>query len=249
MPTIKCPDGRTISGSILGQLNYVLKEATNNHKFGIKVRDILSEGYTKQENPYIRSFKTAKEYYGIWKNLAIYVKKEFGVNRLDEIKPQHIEAFVKSKSKLSPKQLKNISSAIGKLELILNELFGLSVNYGDEKKRTGRFLANDLASEKRKKKTEQGISEGPYSNPEALIEELSNPVHKLVAELQWKTGITVGEIQSIRNSSFHIIEKMRGDAFGIYVDEGIVYGIEVKGKNRRSRIDEKNLYRRQEKVF
>ena len=196
MPVIRCPDGRTISGSILGQLRFVLQEATNNHRFGIKVRDILREGYTKQYNPYIRSFKTAKEYFGVWKNLALYVKKEFGINRLDEIKPQHVEKFIEDKADLSPKQLKNISSAIGKLETVLKEKFGLSVNYGDRELQTGRYLANKIASE-----LGSSPSRGAYLNPKSLIENLSNPVHKVVAELQWKGGFRIHEVAGIRRSS------------------------------------------------
>ncbi len=193
MPTIKCPDGRTISGSILGQLNFVLKEATNNHKFGIKVRDILSEGYTKQENPYIRSFKTAREYYGIWKNLAVYVKKEFGINRLDEIRPQHIEKFIEDKADLSPKQLKNISAAIGKLETVLKEKFGLSVDYGNKELITGRWLANKLASE-----MDYRSNRGAYERPHDIIERLSTEAHRLAAELQLKGGFRVHEVNGLK---------------------------------------------------
>ncbi len=216
MPTIKCPDGRTISGSILGQLNYVLKEATNNHKFGIKVRDILAEGYTKQENPYIRSFKTAKEYYGIWKNLAIYVKKEFGINRLDEIRPQHIEKFIEDKAELSPKQLKNISAAIGKLETVLKEKFGLSVDYGNKELITGRWLANKIASEM----DYQGRERGAYLDPQAVVRNLSNPVHKVAAELQWKAGLRIHEVAGLRKHSL----KSWSSGGGVH------YGVQVRGK-------------------
>jgi len=94
MPVVRCPNGKTISGSILGQLRYVLSVATNNHQFGVSVRDIISEGYSKSYNPYIRSFKSAKEYYGVWKNLVLHVKQEFGINRLDRIEPHHIESFI-----------------------------------------------------------------------------------------------------------------------------------------------------------
>jgi integrase len=194
MPVIRCPDGRTISGSILGQLNYVLKEATNNHRFGVKVKDILEEGYTKQENPYIRSFKTAREYYGIWKNLALYVKREFGINRLDQIQPQHVEKFIEDKAELSAKQLKNISSAVGKLETVLREKFSLNVNYGDRELQTGRWFANKIASE-----MENSSNRGAYERPKDLINHLTGN-HRLVAQLQYEGGLRIHEVSGIRPS-------------------------------------------------
>ena len=195
VPVIVCPDGRTISGSILGQLNYVLKEATNNSSFGIKARDILNEGYTKQGNPYVRSFKTAKEYYGVWKNLAVYVKQEFGVNSLDKVEPQHIEKFIEDKADLSPKQLMNVSSAVGKLETVLKEKFSVNVNYGNRELQTGRWLANKMASE-----MEHTSERGAYENPKELIENLSGN-HQLVAELQHEAGLRIHEVSGIRESS------------------------------------------------
>ena len=216
MPTIHCPNGKTISGSILGQLNYVLKEATNSGQFGIKVSQILSEGYSKSYNPYIRSFKSAKEYYGVWKNLVLHVKQEFGINRLDRIEPHHIESFIEQKADLSQKSLKNISSAIGKLETILNEKFELNVDFGSREDLSGRWLANKIASE-----MEHSSSRGAYENPQALVENLSSPTHQLVAELQYQGGFRIHEVAGIRESSF----KSWTDSWG---QEH--YGIEVRGK-------------------
>jgi len=218
LPVIRCPDGRTISGSILGQLNFVLKEATNHHRFGVKVRDILNEGYTKQYNPYIRSFKSAKEYYGIWKNLVLYVKQEFGINRLDLIQPQHVEDFIEERVALSPKQLRNISSAVGKLEAVLRERFSLSVSYGDRELQTGRWLANKIASE-----MECSSQRGSYENPRELVEALSNPSHRLVAELQWKGGFRIHEVAGIRPESF------TGDGITVKGKGGYVRTVTIPG--------------------
>lgn len=234
MAKVRSAGGNCLSGSILEQLEHVFREATNDYSFN--VRSYRHAGLC------ISSHRTAREYYRILRALVTYVHEEFGVDRLDKIRPQHIEAFIKRKSELSPKQLKNISSAIGKLESILSGLFGLSVDYGNRSKGTGRFLANELARsrkrDKSKKKRSFAVQPGYYLDPKALVQRLVVPEHRLVAALQWKTGMTVGEVQSIDNSSFHIVEKMKNDLFGIYDEEGIIYGIEVVGSNRKSRIVE-----------
>nr|AUH21277.1 hypothetical protein [uncultured bacterium]AUH21283.1 hypothetical protein [uncultured bacterium]AUH21288.1 hypothetical protein [uncultured bacterium]AUH21293.1 hypothetical protein [uncultured bacterium]AUH21298.1 hypothetical protein [uncultured bacterium] len=197
MAKIVSADGSIrISGSIIHQVKELLRIATNNGKFGIKVSDIYSEGYTKQNNPYCRSFKTAKEYVGIWYQLASYVRSEFGINRITDVRPEHIEAFIEQKGELSSKSLKNISSAIGKLENVIVQKLGIEVNFGDRELQNGRWIANKMASE-----LESSSSRGAYENPRELIENLSSPVHQLVAEFQWQGGLRIHEVQQIKESS------------------------------------------------
>ncbi len=218
MPRIVSADGSVrISGSIIHQVKELLNLATNNSRFGIRVSDIYKEGFTKQENPYIRSFKTAKEYVGVWYQLATYVRSEFGINRVTDIKPEHIESFIEQKVELSSKSLKNISSAIGKLENIIEYKLGLNVNFGSKEHYSGRWLANKIASELEVSSSNRGA----YENPQALVENLSSPTHQLVAELQWKGGFRIHEVAGIRENSF----KSWTDHWG---DER--FGIEIRGK-------------------
>ena len=216
MPSFRTPSGITVSGSLLGQMKFVLNLATNNSKFGIKVSDIIKEGYTKSYNPYIRSYKTAREYYGIWKNFAIFAKNELGINSLHQIRAEHIELFIESKADLSAKSLQNISSAFGKLEAIMREKLEMDVNFGSREDFSGRFLANKIASE-----LESANARGAYENPSELISHLSNETHQLVAELQWQCGFRIHEVRDIRKDSF----KSWTDGNG-----GVHYGIEVRGK-------------------
>jgi len=198
MPKIVSVDGSIrISGSIIHQVKELLNVATNDSQFGIKVRDILSEGYTKQSNPYIRSFRTAQEYAGTWFKLAEFVRSEYGINKVTDIKPEHIEAFIEQKADLSPKTLKNISAAIGKLENVITQKLGLEVNFGDREHSTGRWYANELARD-----ASAGSDRGAYENPQAVIENLSTPEHELVARLQYEGGFRIHEVAGIRESSF-----------------------------------------------
>jgi len=217
VPRIVSRDGSIkISGSIIHQVSELLRISTNNHEFGIKVSDIYAEGYTKQSNPYCRSFKTAKEYIGVWLQLASHVRENFGINKVTDIRPEHIESFIEQKADLSPKSLKNISSAIGKLESIIEQKLGLEVDFGSREDLSGRWLANKIASE-----MEYSPSRGAYENPQALVENLSSPTHQLVAELQWQGGFRIHEVAGIRESSF----KSWTDSWG---QEH--WGIEVRGK-------------------
>jgi integrase len=217
MPRIISADGSIrISGSIIHQVKELLNIATNDGRFGIKVSDIYAEGYTKQSNPYCRSFKTAKEYAGVWFQLASYARSEFGINKITDIRPEHIEAFVEAKAELSPKSLRNISSAIGKLENVIEQKLGLEVDFGSREGWNGRWLANKIASE-----MEHSSSRGAYENPQALVENLSSPAHQLVAELQWQGGFRIHEVQQIREDSFRSWTDSWGQEH---------YGIEVRGK-------------------
>jgi site-specific recombinase XerC len=209
MPKIISRDGSIrISGSIIHQVSELLRISTNNHQFGIKVSDLYAEGYTRQSNPYCRSFKTAKEYAGVWYQLATYVRETYGINKVTEIQPHHIESFIEQKADLSPKSLQNISSAIGKLENVIEQKLGIEVNFGDRELGTGRWLANKLAAE-----MESSSNRGAYENPQALVENLSSPIHQLVAELQWKGGLRIHETAGLRESSFW----ESGDTQGINV--------------------------------
>ena len=216
MPAFRTPSGIVISGSLLGQMKFILNIATNHSKFGIKMSDILKEGYSKSYNPYVRSFKTAREYYGIWKNFAIFAKNMFGINSINQIRSEHIEAFIEQKADLSAKSLQNISSAFGKLEAIMKEKLGMEVNFGSREDYSGRFLANKIASE-----LESTNARGAYENPEALISNLSNETHKLVAELQYQAGLRIHEVKQIREGSLKSWTDGNGE---------VHYGIEVRGK-------------------
>jgi hypothetical protein len=198
VPKVVSADGLIrISGSIIHQVKELLSLATNDGKFGIKLSDIYKEGYTRQSNPYIRSFKTAHEYAGVWYQLASFVRQEFGVNKVTDIKPEHIEAFVEQKAELSPKSLQNISSAIGKLENVIEQKLGLEVDFGSRENWDGRWYANKLASE-----MESSSNRGAYENPDALISNLSSETHQLVATLQREAGLRIHEVAMLRESSF-----------------------------------------------
>ncbi len=216
MPAFRTPSGITVSGSLHGQLKFVLNLATNGSKFGVKVADIVKEGYSKSYNPYIRSFKTAKEYFGIWKNFANFVKENFGINSLNQIKAEHIEAFIESKADLSVKSLQNISSAFGKLEAIMREKLSMDVDFGSREDWSGRFLANKIANE-----LENPSIRGAYENPSELISHLKSETHQLVAELQLEGGLRIGEVQRLRESSFVSWADSSGREH---------WGIEVRGK-------------------
>jgi len=217
MPRIVSADGSIrISGSIIHQVKELLNIATNDGRFGIKVSVIIKEGYSKQSNPYCRSFKTAKEYLGTWLQLASYARSEFGINKITDIRPEHIEAFVEAKAELSPKSLRNISSAIGKLENVIEQKLGLEVDFGSREDMSGRWLANKIASE-----MENVSNRGAYENPQALVENLSSPTHQLVATLQYEGGFRIHEVAGIRESSF----KSWTDSWG---QEH--FGVMVKGK-------------------
>lgn len=223
MPRIVSSDGSIrISGSIIHQVKELLRIATNNGKFGVKVSDIYAEGYTKQSNPYCRSFKTAKEYAGVWYQLATFVRSEFAVNKVTDIRPEHIETFIEQKADLSPKSLKNVSSAIGKLENVIEQKLGLEVDFGNREDYSGRWLANKIASE-----MEYSSLRGAYENPKALIENLSSPTHQLVAELQWQGGLRIHEVQQIKESSLRELSNS-----GMHEYQGVL----VKGKGGYERL-------------
>jgi len=121
----------------------------------------------------VSSYRTMEAYRDIWNNIFKYVKGTFNISDMNEIYPQHIEAYMEWKIQcgVSKQYLEQISSAIGKLAIARQHL----------NKQSGEkplSLANlsirqevlDLAREYDRVK--DGYHDRAYKDPEAIIKKL-----------------------------------------------------------------------------
>ena len=152
-------------------------------------------------SPYTHSYSTFNRYMGVIKEFANYVREEFGVNRIDKIKEEHMKSYIEHKiSKgVREKTLKVNMSALEKYAKAIkrDDLYNhIHKNYQDyyaKAKPSGRAEA--------------------FTNPEKVINSLRDPAHRAIAELQYRTGARLGDVKKIKVNEERkqvIIENSKG---------------------------------------
>ena len=169
-------------------LTYALKYAAEVLKQGIGMskRDVYRE--LGGRSPYIHSYSTFNRYMGIAKDFVRWAK-EREVNRLDRVTYEHVRTFLDEKAQ------RGVSEKTLKVNTCALEKFFDAV---------GRADISDKLREDYQEIYSQGRSPGralPFSNPQRVIENLKDPAHRIVAELQYLTGARIGDIKKIEVDS------------------------------------------------
>lgn len=166
-------------------LTYVLKQTATKLKAGIGVskREIYLRNNRK--SPYIHSYSTFNRYMGVAKDFVRWCK-ERNVNRLHQVKYEHVKAFLQEKIsrnlshrtiKVNASALKKFFEASGRNDLV-TRIEKDYQNFYSQARIGGRAMG--------------------YANPQRVIQALRKEENKLVAELQLLTGARVGEVKKIR---------------------------------------------------
>jgi len=174
----------------------------------------------------IYSYSTADAYRDVWKQLLSYAKSNFGVKDIEKINSEIVHDFLHSKIEqgVGKRTFQQYAAAIEKLEVALN-MYSERFNRGN----TYNF---DLSSVRAYAKEVYAGEQTPsraYESPAELIGALREPVHQLIASIQYGGGARLDEVRTIREWSFK----------GIRVDEltGQERGyIEIKGKGGKGEI-------------
>ena len=152
-------------------------------------------------SPLVHSFSTYNRYTGIVKEFVNYVREEFGVNRIDKLKPEHLDSFLQEKINkgYSEKTLKVNMCALEKYCQVIkrNDL------YSHIKENFQSYYG----------RAREHVKTQPFSDPEKIINSLKDPAHRTVAELQYRTGARLGDVKKIKideDSKSVIIESSKG---------------------------------------
>lgn len=170
------------------------------------VKQIFEAGAKKEDriNPHhqhyqkVASFKTMESYRNIWNNFFNYLKEHWNIKDFEKIESEHIEAYMEYKVEYYPSKqyLEKISASLGKLEIAL-KLFSKNISkhekdYDFSIRQTILDNARDL------KLVANNYHNRAYSNPELLISNLKNHLHKIAAKIQYEGGARIEGVALIK---------------------------------------------------
>lgn len=185
--------GLKIRGSVYYQSSQLVKQV---FEAGAKKEDRVNPNHEHYQK--VASYKTMESYRSIWNNFFNYLKEHWNLKDCEKIGSHHIQAYMDYKIEYYPSKqyLEKISAAIGKLELALN-LF--SKNIHGEKKAYDFSIRHYILNEARDLKyVANNYHNRAYSNPELLIQNLANPLHKIAAKTQYEGGARIEGIALIK---------------------------------------------------
>ena len=166
---------------------------------GISKREMMRKFGGK--TPFVHSYSTFNRYTGIVKEFVNYVREEHGVNRIDKLKPEHINGF------LQEKIAKGYSEKTLKINMCALEKYAETIRRKDLSKHIKENYHKFYGKARGYLKTQ------PFSNPERVINSLKDPAHRTVAELQYRTGARLGDVKKIRINEINkqvVIENSKG---------------------------------------
>ena len=134
----------------------------------------------------VASYKTMESYRNIWNNFFNYLSEHWKIKDFEKIESEHILAYMEYKVEYYPSKqyLEKISAALGKLEIAL-KLF--SKNISKHEKEYDFSIRQTILDEARDLKlVANNYHNRAYSNPELLISNLKNPLHKLAAKIKYE---------------------------------------------------------------
>lgn len=183
-------------------------KGTIKYQTSLMVKEVFVEGAKKidRKNPkhshylMVGSYETMKTYRNIWKNLLKYLKKYWNIKNAGKIKSEHIASYMEYKieSNSSKQYLKKISSAIGKLEIALTRFSKAHDKYQKKYDFSNRIdILNKAIS---LNLVSNNYHNRAYSNPEFLISNLKNPMHKVAAKIQNESGARIKGVALIKSA-------------------------------------------------
>lgn len=181
-------------GSVYYQSSQLAKQI---FEAGAKKEDRINPNHEHYQK--VASFKTMESYRSIWNNFFNYLKEHWAIKDFEKIESEHIQAYMEYKVEYYPSKqyLEKISAALGKLEITLN-LFSKNISkhekdYDFSIRQTILDNARDL------KLVANNYHNRAYSNPELLISNLKNPLHKLAAKIQYEGGARIEGVALIKS--------------------------------------------------
>lgn len=139
-------------------------------------------------SPLVHSFSTYNRYTGIVKELVNYVREEFGINRIDKLKPEHFDNF------LHEKIAKGYSEKTLKINMCALEKYTLTIKRDDLFKHIHVNFHNFYI------KAREKLPTMGFTNPERVIQKLEqkNPVYSDIAKIQYHTGARIGDVKKVK---------------------------------------------------
>lgn len=146
----------------------------------------------------VSSFKTMESYRNVWNNFFNYLKEHWNIKDFEKISSEHIVAYMDYKIEYYPSKqyLEKISAALGKLEFALKSF---AKNIHNEERDYNFSIRQTLLDEARDLNfVVNNYHNRAYNNPLELISHLQNPLHRLVATIQYEGGARIEGVALIK---------------------------------------------------
>ncbi len=146
----------------------------------------------------VASYKTMESYRAIWNNFFNYLLEHWKIKDFEKIESEHIAAYMDYKIEYYPSKqyLEKISAALGKLEIAL-KLFSKNVSKL-EKDYDFSIRQKMLDNARDLKQVANNYHNRAYSNPNLLISNLKDSMHKVAATMQLEGGARLEGVALIK---------------------------------------------------
>lgn len=203
------------------------------YQTGELAKVLFNQGMSKREQKstgFIANAKTLETYREVWNELGVYVKEHFTLKDLQELNEEHIASYMyfKVHQAVSEQRLELISSSLGKLEIALRKLnakyFFESLRDGKIKHREYDFsIRHEILDEARKNLLVVETSDEPtycraYTDPQSLIDAITDPIYKLAAKIQYESGARLEGIERIDPFLSIKTQKLHDNRLGDLID-------------------------------
>jgi hypothetical protein len=170
------------------------------------VKQIFVEGAKKEDKinlnhehyQVVSSYKSMETYRNIWNNFFNYLLEHWKIKDFEKIESEHIAAYMDYKIEYYPSKqyLEKISAALGKLEIAL-KLFSKNVSKL-EKDYDFSIRQKMLDNARDLKQVANNYHNRAYSNPNLLISNLKDSMHKVAATMQLEGGARLEGVALIK---------------------------------------------------
>ena len=218
---IKIQKDNFLRGSVYYQSSQLAKQIFES---GAKKKDRINPNHEHFQK--VASYKTMESYRSTWNNFFNYLKEHWGIKDFERIEAQHIQAYMDYKIEYYPSKqyLEKISASLGKLELAL-KLFAKNIH--NESREYDFSIRQTLLDEARDLKyVANNYHNRAYNNPELLISNLKNPLHKLTATIQYEGGARIEGVALVKP------EQLLGNRLDAITNtqKGVIFTKEKGGK-------------------
>ena len=180
-------------GSIYYQSSQLVKQIFES---GAKKENRINPNHEHYQK--VASYKTMESYRNIWNNFFNYLLEHWKIKDFEKIESEHIAAYMDYKIEYYPSKqyLEKISAALGKLEIAL-KLFSKNVSKL-EKDYDFSIRQKMLDNARDLKQVANNYHNRAYSNPNLLISNLKDSMHKVAATMQLEGGARLEGVALIK---------------------------------------------------
>ena len=180
-------------GSIYYQSSQLVKQIFES---GAKKENRINPNHEHYQK--VASYKTMESYRSIWNNFFNYLLEHWNIKDFEKIESEHIIAYMNYKIEYYPSKqyLEKISAALGKLEIAL-KLFSKNVSKL-EKDYDFSIRQKMLDNARDLKQVANNYHNRAYSNPNFLILNLKDSMHKVAATMQLEGGARLEGVALIK---------------------------------------------------